>query len=435
MEKYLLDDTFVGPCEMLSSSPNNATLTILRNNYIAYSLDYHIDDNYSLSYFHTKKLILTLLWTIGGDHILFKGNHDFYLYLKKQIGNDEEIQKSFKEIQRIFSKEVVLEEINEEYPKITAKTPFISYFDGNLIGLDLGGSDRKLSVIKDGKLIYSEEMLWNPKEAKDPAYQYNGILESLEKGRSLLPHIDSIGISVAGVVRDNELLSTSLYASVNEEEKYVCSRDVFKKIISEHFADIPYSVFNDGDVSAIGASLYFKKSNVLGLSLGTSLAGGFIKGGNLFNWLNELSKVPLNYSPDARKHYSLDISGAAGEYLSQKGIISLVEEDGIKLSGTLANKLKEIQRLAEEGNDIVLSAYHDIGLYLGEALRFFYEFYHFESVLLLGRVMSGRGGEIIKDIANKYLLENGLKIDFISPDEDFIRLGQSYIVSSLRKYK
>ncbi len=435
MEKYLLDDTFAGPNEMLSSFPKNAALTILRDSDIAYSFDYHIDDNYSLSYFRTKKLILTILWIIGGERILFKGDHDFFLYLKKQIGNDEEIQKTFKEIERIFSKKVILEETDNEYPKITAKTPFISSFEGNHIGLDLGGSDRKLSVIKDGKLIYSEEMLWNPKEAKDSAYQYNGILESLEKGRNFLPRIDSIGISVAGVVRNDELLSTSLYASVTEKEKYVCSRNIFKKIMSEHFAGIPYAVFNDGDVSAVGASLYFKKSNVIGLSLGTSLAGGFIKNGNLFNWLNELSKVPLNYSLDARKHYSLDISGAAGEYLSQKGIISLVEENGIKLSGTLANKLKEIQSLAEKGNDIVLSTYHDMGLYLGEALRFFYEFYHFESVLLLGRVMSGRGGEIIKDIANKYLLENGLKIDFISPDEGFIRLGQSYIVSSLCKCK
>ncbi len=432
MERYLLDKTFLGPNDMFSSPRNNATLTILRGNEIAYSIDYRVTYDYRLSFFYTKKLILTLIWMVGGEKILFKGEHDFFPYLEKRIKDDEEIQASFKEIGRIFQKEVSFEETNVIFPKKSVKTPFFSSYEGNHIGLDLGGSDRKLTIIKDGKLIYSEETLWYPKEAKDPHYQYNGILDSLEKGKSYLSNIDSIGISVAGIVKDNKLISTSLYANVGENAKYVFSRIVFRDIMAKYFPSIPYYVINDGDVSAIGASLRFKKDKVLGLSLGTSLAAGYVTDSHLTGWLNELSKVPLNYSPYARKHYALNISGAAGEYLSQKGIISLVEKTGTKLSGSPANMLKEIQRLAFLGDQNVLSAYHDLGLYLGEALKFYSRFYDFESVLLLGRVMSGKGGEIISVTAKKYLQENGLFIDFISPDEEFVRLGQSYIVSSLR---
>ncbi|UQT47869.1 hypothetical protein M5E87_24165 [Flavonifractor plautii] len=44
-------------------------------------------------------------------------------------------------------------------------------------------------------------------------------------------------------------------------------------------------------------------------------------------------------------------------------------------------------------------------MYLGHSLALYHHFYGFKHVLLLGRVMSGRGGDIILDTCKKVLAD------------------------------
>ena len=60
-----------------------------------------------------------------------------------------------------------------------------------------------------------------------------------------------------------------------------------------------------------------------------------------------------------------------------------------------AEKLKVVQKLMEEGDDRAAAIYRSIGVYLAHSLALYHDMYHFRHVLLLGRVMSGRGGELI----------------------------------------
>lgn len=407
------------------------TLTIKRGEDIIFPFYMKISSDFKKSYFYTKKILLSLLWIVGGERIQYHGSPLFYEYLEKRFSKDYEIQASFQEMERIFNRPVSFERV-ENIPQRKDKTnPFSGSFSGCRIGLDLGGSDRKIAVIKDNEVLYSEEVLWSPKEQMNPQYHYMGIVDSLERAKKFLPRVDGIGISTAGIVSDNELLFAALYAKVSNEEKQKEARPVFKNIMKDYFPNIPFRVQNDGDVSAIGASTLYQKNKVLGLALGTSFAAGYAKDSSLNGWISELSKVPISVSKNARKHYILGIEGSASEYLSQKGIICLLENAGLSLEGDLPHELLQIQKLAEEGNPLVLKGYHDMGIYLGSAIQYFTLFYYIESVFLLGRVMSGKGGEILLETASSYLHKRNLNIDVFTAEEDFKRLGQSYIAASL----
>lgn len=81
------------------------------------------------------------------------------------------------------------------------------------------------------------------------------------------------------------------------------------------------------------------------------------------------------------------------------------------------------------------AVYRSIGVYLGHALAWYSEFYDMKHVLLLGRVMSGDGGNLIIEYANQVLQEEypdlKEKMTLNLPDESSRRVGQSVAAASL----
>jgi hypothetical protein len=73
------------------------------------------------------------------------------------------------------------------------------HLDGCRIGLDLGGSDRKVSAVIDGSAVYSEEVVWHPKVSSDPQYHYDEIVKALKTAAAKMPRVDAVGISSAGI--------------------------------------------------------------------------------------------------------------------------------------------------------------------------------------------------------------------------------------------
>ena len=83
--------------------------------------------------------------------------------------------------------------------------------------------------------------------------------------------------------------------------------------------------------------------------------------------------------------------------------------------------------------NMVKDIYRSIGCYLGHTLPYYWDLYGFKHVLLLGRVMSGEGGNIILDVARTVLAEEygGYKFNIHTPDEKSRRVGQSVAAASL----
>ena len=89
----------------------------------------------------------------------------------------------------------------------------------------------------------------------------------------------------------------------------------------------------------------------------------------------------------------------------------------------------------EAGDPRAAKVYESIGVYLGHALAYYYDLYKFRHVLLLGRVMSGKGGDTLLEscrstLASEYPELYG-ELRLALPDERFRRVGQSAVAASL----
>jgi predicted NBD/HSP70 family sugar kinase len=385
-----------------------------------------------VTYPFLKRLLLTLVWMVGGSQIQLYGDSKVCDYLISKQKGDPEWDSTALNMEMIFSHPFSIVKVANKPQAHDYHIPLSDDFSGCRIGFDAGGSDRKVSAVKDGQVLYSEEVLWQPKSQKDFKYHYDGVVDSFRRAAKYLPHVDAIGVSTAGVPVDNEMAQCNLFFSLPMDKQINPGRKLYIDVVKNEFPDATLKVANDGDVTAMGGSFYFHKDKVLGLAMGTSLAAGYCINSSFNGWISELGKVPLNYASDAICHYATHISGAGSEYLSQKGIIRLCEKAGFVTEGTLPIRLLAIQEEAKKGNPTILEAYDEMGIYLGSALALYSKFLDIRSVLLLGRVMSGVGGEHIVASATAYLKENGYpNMDIFTPDEKFKRLGQSYLAASL----
>lgn len=388
--------------------------------------------------YYVDRLVKTMIWLQGGFRVFVAGDEGIYEYLKNTYckGGTREFDWDF--MSNIFEHEfevVFCEKVPE--PK-DAPIKMGGNLKGCRIGFDAGGSDRKVSAVIDGETVYSEEVVWYPKITEDPDYHYNGIVEAFKSAASHMPRVDAVGISSAGIFINNRTMNASLFLAVpkNLYEKKV--KDIYIRAVKDTFGDIPYAVANDGDVSALAGTMSIKDNNVLGIAMGTSEAVGYVdEDGCITGWLNELAFVPVDANPDAMiDEWAGDI-GCGVKYFSQDGVIKLAPRAGIELdeSAAPAQKLKAVQKLMEAGDERAAKIYESIGCYLGHTLAYYYQTYGFRYVLLLGRVMSGKGGDLLMEtcqhVLNDEYPELADKFQLTLPDEYFRRVGQSMAVASL----
>ena len=386
--------------------------------------------------FFADRLVKTLLWLYGGYKVTIVGNKAVYESIKKTYLEGDRLFDS-KFMSRIYGKpfEVIY---SDEVPQlIKGDSPIGKHLKGNRIGFDAGGSDMKVSAVVDGKPIFSTEVVWFPKLNSDPNYHKENIRKVIQMAADKLPSVDALGVSSAGVYIHNEARVASLFIEVPDDlfEKHVVN--IYKDIAKE--LNVPLEVANDGDVTALAGSMSLGKNKLLGIAMGTSEAVGYINAdGNVTGWLNELAFVPVDFQPNGPiDEWSLDM-GTGNKYFSQDAVIRLAETSGITFPEDmpLAERLKVVQNL-DENSETYQEIYKTIGTYLGYTLAYYEEFYDIEEVLLLGRVTSGLGGQIIVDVAKKTLEENfsnlSKKMNISLPDEKARRVGQSVAAASLVK--
>ena len=176
----------------------------------------------------------------------------------------------------------------------------------------------------------------------------------------------------------------------------------------------------------------------MGLAMGTSEAVGYVNAdGNLLGWFNELAFAPVDVSNEAMQdEWSTDF-GVGCKYFSQDAVIKLAPRAGIQLEDTLtpAEKLKAVQKLANEGYAGALQIFDDIGTYLAHTLVLYSQFYDVKCLLVLGRVASGVGGERVITQCNLVLEQEypelARQVTVMLPDEKTRRVGQSVAAASL----
>jgi len=82
-----------------------------------------------------------------------------------------------------------------------------------------------------------------------------------------------------------------------------------------------------------------------------------------------------------------------------------------------------------------VAIYTDIGRYLAYTVSLYSRFYDIQRMMVLGRVMSGKGGEIILNECQSVLKDEFPQlysaIQVMLPDENTRRVGQSVAAASL----
>ncbi|MFT6382923.1 MAG: putative NBD/HSP70 family sugar kinase, partial [Akkermansiaceae bacterium] len=131
--------------------------------------------------------------------------------------------------------------------------------------------------------------------------------------------------------------------------------------------------------------------------------------------------------------------GCAVNYFSQQAVSRLIEPAGLDIDPSLGKpeKLVEVQKLMEAGDDRAAAIYRTIGCYLGYAVPQFARFYDIRHLLLLGRVLTGKGGELIIEKAQEVLRDEfpelAATVSLSTPDEKLKRHGQAIAAASLPK--
>ena len=384
------------------------------------------------------RLVKTLLWQKGGHQVTICGSQPLFEQIASAYrpGGSRAFDAAF--MARVYEQPFSVHALDyAQTPQPSSQSVSVGrHLDGCRIGFDAGGSDRKVSAVIDGEAVFSEEVVWLPKEQADPDYHYQGILEAFRAAAARMPRVDGIGISSAGIYINNRTMVASLFLKVPDDLFKAKVKDIFIRAAREIGPDIPVVVCNDGDVSALAGAMSLDSGEVLGLAMGTSEAGGYVdEHGNITGWLNELAFVPVDANPEAMAdEWSGDI-GCGVKYFSQDGVIKLAPQAGIDLSAaaTPAGKLKIVQKQMEAGDERAAAIYKSIGCYLAHGLAWYNEFYKMKHVLLLGRVMSGKGGDLILEEAKRVLADEYPEVTLLPalPDEKFRRIGQSVAAASL----
>ena len=391
--------------------------------------------------YYVGRLVKSMLWLYGGWKVYICGDRDICESLRSDYapGGAREFDAGFMSdvYERPFEV-VYCEALPQEYSRPQAVG---RHLEGCRIGFDAGGSDRKVSAVIDGESVFSEEVVWFPKVTEDPDYHFEGIVSALRSAAAHMPRVDAIGVSSAGIYIDNRTMVASLFLKVPRNKFEEKVKDIYIRAARE-IGDVPLTVANDGDVTALAGAMSLGENNILGIAMGTSEAVGYVDGhGNITGWLNELAFMPVDANPDAMAdEWSGDI-GCGVKYFSQDAVIKLAPAAGIELDPSVspAEKLKAVQALMESGDARAEAVYRSIGVYLAHALALYDGYYGFKYVLLLGRVMSGRGGDTVLAKCREVLADEyprlAARVIPTLPDEKFRRVGQSAAAASLPEIK
>ena len=400
----------------------------------------HQGENIPLNLKYVERIVKLLLWMKGGSGIVIAGQPELAKTVSGLYAPDG--ARSFD--CDLVGKRIFLEPITVTACDVdvvpedrVAAIPLGGQVDGYRIGFDLGGSDRKCAAVVDGEVVHSEEVEWNPYFESDPRYHFDGIIDSIGRAAAHLPRVDAIGGSAAGVYVDNEPRAGSLFRGISDVDFEREIRQIFKKIRRE-MNDVPFEVVNDGEVTALAASLAFDTSSILGIAMGTSLAAGYCdEDGRITGQLNELAFVPVDYRDDAPvDEWSGDV-GCGVQYFSQQAVARLAPPAGLEHPDHIpfAARMVDIQSLMKRGDERARRIYESIGVYLGYSVAWFARWYEIDNLLTLGRVTSGVGGEIIIETALKVLRDEFPELadhlQMKTPDEEFKRHGQAIAAASL----
>ena len=210
-----------------------------------------------------------------------------------------------------------------------------------IIGIDLGGTNVRVGLVEENRLIKVESKPINSKGAQEEIV--NDIFNLINKFE--IDKIEGIGVGVPGVV---DLKNGIVY----EVQNIPSWKEVRLMEILNNKYNIPVYINNDANCFAAGEK-YFGKGqeykNIVGLIVGTGLGAGIIMNGKLYSGSNcgagEFGMIP--YKESILENY------CSGQFF----------ELNYGKSGS------DIYKEALMGDTTAQKIFYEFGLNLGEAIK------------------------------------------------------------------
>ena len=265
-------------------------------------------------------------------------------------------------------------------------------------------------------------------------------MDSLKQAAAHLPRVDAIGGSAAGVYVNNRVKVASLFRGVPAGCCSTRGSRTCSSTSRRAWNNVPFEVVNDGEVTALAGSMALGKNAVLGIALGTSTAAGYVNAGRQHHLLAQRTGLRAGGLPPRTRRATNGpaITACGAQYFSQQAVGRLLPAAGIEAPKDmpLPEKLKLVQSLMAQGDERARKIYETLGVYLGYFIAHFAEFYDVQNVLILGRVTSGTGGDLIVATARETLRigipgSGAGKSQLHVPDEKMKRHGQAIAAASL----
>lgn len=386
---------------------------------------------------YVERTVKFLLWAQGGWRVFVGGPVALGEHLRQAYSKAGQRAFDVGLMADVYERpfEVVATQADRVPPARETSAALGGHQEGCRLGFDLGASNCKVAAVQDGKAVFSGQFPWTPAGEPDPEYHYQHLAKALREAASHLPRVDAIGGSSAGVIVNNKIRVSSLFRAVPPEYLEPV-KNIFLRLRKQW--GVPVEVANDGDVTALAGAMTLKANGLLGLSLGSSEAAGYINPqGRMTGWLSELAFAPIDYQAAAAADEWSGDTGVGVMYLSQQAVGKLLPAAGIRLPAEmgLPERLREVQELMAAGDPRAARIYQTIGVYLGYAILHYAVFYDFTHLLLLGGVTFGPGGDILRDQAREVLMKEpaarNAKIELCVPDEKIRRVGQAIAAASL----
>ena len=390
---------------------------------------------------YVERIVKFLLWSRGGWKLHIAGPKNIGEWIRKTYSARGARKFDCRMMELAYGKkfEVLLTDPDLVPAAKDMQVPAGGHLKGCRIGFDLGASDYKVSAVMDGEAVFTEETPWDPKNQANPEYHYHHISAALHRAAAHMPRVDAIGGSSAGIIVDNEIRVASLLRAI-PNKLFPQAAAVFKRIEKEW--NVPMVIMNDGDVTALAGAMSLNKTGMLGVAMGSSEAAGFMdQNGCILGWLNELAFAPVDYNPEAPADEWSGDQGVGALYFSQQAVNKLLPAAKIKLPENmgLPDRLKEVQNLMAKGDERAAKIYETIGVYLGYTIPHYADFYDYSHLLILGRVTTGHGGDIVlakaRGVLESEFPETASAVAMHVPDEKTRRVGQAVAAASLPKLK
>jgi len=412
-------------------------------------------EGFDASLYLAGEVIRYMLWQRGGQRLVLAGPAKICELLKVAYAAGGKYEFEALTMPKVCGQPWSVDIVGQKDLPPAKEEPVVcgKKADGCRIAFDLGKSDVKTVAVKDGEVLASKETEWDVTNP-DPQYHYDLIVKAMKDTASALPgKVIAIGGSATGTVSaDSEATWCDCFPNVPPQlykEKVV---PIFKTIAKNEFGGVPIKVINDGEVTAVAGGQMIGEGSLFGISLGSSEGSGYVDdSGALTGWINENAYNPFDLNPMAPGNPWSPHRGDAAMYLGQRAATRLAKLGGVKLPEDMmpdhpnmngvshaphAQALKKVQAAMKnpEEEPQARKIYETIGVYLGYAIAQYCEYLPIKNVMILGRVSTGHGGDIILDWAKKVLVEEFpalAHIKFHTPSEHMKRVGQCVAAAAL----